>query len=107
MIVLGQNRINKKTSSPTSDKRRNTTSPSRLGFLIDAPHYCPKCGSQYYVSGGEVDWGGRRRRIYEVSGPLDSDIFTFPKKPLCPSCLVELVDISYIEEVFGDEIRSF
>jgi hypothetical protein len=77
-------------------------------FLIDHPHYCPSCGAQYYVSGGPVETGsGKRKRIYEVSGESENEIYTYPDYPLCPSCLDELVSLSYLEEVFGEEIRSF
>jgi len=77
-------------------------------FSVDHPHYCPSCGAQYYVSGGLVETGnGKRKKIYEVSGESENEIYTYPNCPLCPSCLNELVSLSYLEEVFGEEIRSF
>ncbi len=77
-------------------------------FFTDHPHYCPSCGAQYYVSGGPVEMGnGRKKNIYEVSGESENEIYTYPNRPLCPSCLDELVSLSYLEEVFEEEIRSF
>jgi len=76
-------------------------------FLVDRPHYCPSCGAQYYVSGGLVEAGNKRKRIYEVSGESENEIYSYPDHPLCPSCLNKLVPLSYLEEVFGEEIRSF
>jgi hypothetical protein len=87
-------------------KKGKTRTSSK--FLIDHPYYCPSCGAQYYVSGGPVETGkGKRKKIYEVSGESEDEIYTCPNHPLCPSCLDELVSLSYLEEVFGEEIRSF
>lgn len=75
-------------------------------LIVDEPHYCPECGSQFYVSGGNVliESTGQKVFAFDIETQTGK-VFHF-EDPVCPSCKAPLLPLRYLEEVFG-ELRTF